>query len=215
MPNIPLATPQDLQDANPGVTITTRQAAMAIRRASARVRSYCRQEITVVENDTVVLPGGDRTLTLPKFPVIVDDTHPLTVVELFGMINEEFPALEGREYTRVGRELTRGEPWWQPTRFMGWPWMRQQGIWADRVRVTYTHGYTEVPDDVLDVVLDLAMMNVINPSGLRTESTSIDDFTTSRTYAAETIGGAQLNAEQKEALKPYRASAAFSVKLGR
>lgn len=201
----PLATQADLEAALQR-TLDATQAAMAIRRASARVRKYCRQHFTLVENETITLPGGSRVLRLPQRPLIVDVTHPLTVIELFGLTDVEYTALEGRDFTRVGTELTRGEAWWAPTRLMGWPWMRPQGIWAQRVRVTYSHGYTEVPDDVVDVVLDLASMAMTNPQGLRSES--IDDY--SRTFAAETIGGPQLSAEHKEALRPYRVGA-FSV----
>ncbi|MFE5368208.1 hypothetical protein [Streptomyces mirabilis] len=201
----PLATQADLEAALQR-SLDPAQAAMAIRRASARVRKYCRQTFTLVENETVTLPGGGRVLRLPQRPVVVDDTHPLTVVELFGISDVEYTALEGRDFTRIGSELTRGEQWWAPTRLMGWPFMRPQGIWSQRVRVTYSHGWAEVPDDVVDVVLDLAQMSMTNPQGLRSES--IDDY--SRTFAAETIGGAQLSAEHKEALRPYRV-AAFSV----
>jgi hypothetical protein len=72
--------------------------------------------------------------------------------------------------------------------------------------VTYSHGYTEVPDDIEDVVLDLAAMAMTNPQGLRSES--IDDY--QRTFAMETIGGPQLSKAHEEALRPYRV-AAFSV----
>lgn len=201
----PLVTHADLEDALQR-SLDPAQAAMAIRRASARVRKYCRQQFTLVENETVTLPGNGRLLRLPQRPVVVDDTHLLSVVELFGIADEEYTALEGRDFTRIGTELTRGEAWWAPTRLMGWPFMRPQGIWAQRVRVTYSHGYAEVPDDVVDVVLDLAQMSMTNPQGLRSES--IDDY--SRTFAAETIGGAQLTAEHKEALRVYRGRS-FSV----
>lgn len=201
----PLATQADLESALQR-TLDSTQAELALRRASARVRKYCRQTLTFVADDTVTLPGNGRVLWLPQRPAVVDGTHPLTVVELFGISSVEYMALEGRDFTRIGIELTRGEPWWAPTRLMGWPWMRPQGIWAQRVRVTYSHGYTEVPDDIVDVVLDLAAMGLTNPQGLRSES--IDDY--SRTFAAETIGGAQLAPEHKEALRPYRVSG-FSV----
>lgn len=201
----PLATRADLE-ASLQRSLDATQAAMALRRASARVRKYCRQEITLVENETVTLPGNGRVLRLPQRPLVVDGTHLLTVTELFGITDVEYVALEGRDYTRIGTELTRGEAWWAPTRLMGWPWMRPQGIWSQRVRITYSHGYAEVPDDIVDIVLDLASMNMTNPQGLRSES--IDDY--SRTFAAETIGGAQLSAGHKEALRPYRV-AAFSV----
>jgi hypothetical protein len=202
----PLATQADLEAALQR-SLDPTQAAMALRRASARVRKYTRQEFTFVENDTIVLPGNTRVLCLPQRPLVIDDTHPLTVVELFGITDQEYPALEGRDFTRIGSELTRGEQWWAPTRLMGWPWLRPQGIWAQRVRFIYSHGYVgEFPDDVVDVVLDLASMAMTNPQGLRSES--IDDY--SRTFASETIGGPQLTQEHKEALHPYRVGA-FSV----
>jgi hypothetical protein len=187
-------------------TLDPDQAALALRRASARVRKYCRQEITLVENETITLPGNGRVLRLPQRPIIVDDAHPLTVIELFGISNVEYEALELRDFTRISTELTRGEAWWAPTRLMGWPWMRPQGIWAQRVRVTYSHGYAEIPDDIVDVVLDVAAMSLTNPQGLRAES--IDDY--SRTFAAETIGSGKLDPAHQEALRPYRVSA-FSV----
>lgn len=205
MSDPPLATQADLEAALQR-TLDPAQAAMALRRASARVRKYTRQVFTLVENETITIPGNGRVLYLPQRPLIVDDTHPLTVVELFGITNVEYETLEGRDYTRVGSQLTRGEAWWAPTRLMGWPWLRPQGIWAQRVRVTYSHGYTEIPDDVVDVVLDLAQMSMTNPQGLRSES--IDDY--SRTFASETIGGAQLTPEHKEALRQYRGGS-FSV----
>lgn len=198
----PLATQADLEAALQR-TLDPAQAAMALRRASARVRKHTRQIISLVENDTVTLPGNGRVLWLPQRPLIVDDTHPLSVVELFGITDVEYACLEKRDYSRVGTQLTRGEAWWTPTRLMGFPWLRPQGVWAQRVRVTYSHGYSEIPDDIVDIVLDLASMNLTNPQGLRSES--IDDY--SRTFGSETIGGAQLTDDHKDALRPYRAGA--------
>jgi hypothetical protein len=50
------------------------------------------------------------------------------------------------------------------------------------------------------VCLDLAVMSVTNPGGLR--SVAIDDF--SRTFAAETLGTGTLSAAHREILAPYR-----------
>jgi hypothetical protein len=202
----PLATQDDLEAALQR-TLDPAQAALALRRASARVRKYARQTFTLVENDTIELPGRSKILRLPQRPLLIDDTHLLTVTELFGITDVEYECLQGRDYTRIGTELTRGEAWWAPTRLMGWPWLRPQGIWADRVRVTYSHGYDDVPDDVTDIVLDLAAMGLTNPQMLRSEG--IDDYT--RTFAAETIGGAQLTQDHKDALRPYRGGA-FNAK---
>jgi len=205
MPLPLLATAADLNAAL-GRSLDPAQANLALRRASSRVRKYCRQDFTFTASETITIPGGGRVLYLPQRPVLVDDTHPLTVVELFGITNVEYTALEGRDYTRIGTELTRGEAWWQPTRLMGWPFLRPQGIWSSRVRITYSHGYTEIPDDLADVVLDVAAMSLTNPQGLRQES--IDDY--SRTFASETIGSGKLSKEHMEALRPYRGKA-FSL----
>ncbi|MFE9949293.1 hypothetical protein ACFYRJ_17380 [Streptomyces sp. NPDC005531] len=202
----PLATAADLEDA--GATGSDAQLEMALRRASARVRRYTRQDITFATGDTITLPGGERVLRLPQYPLVVDEGNPLTVVEAADFSGIEWEALENRDYSRLGNELTRGYPWQAPTRLMGFPWNRAQGVWAPKVRVTYSHGYAEVPDDIVDVVLDLATMNLANPENLR--QVSIDDY--QRTFASETIGSASLTKSHKEALRSYRRPA-FSVVL--
>jgi hypothetical protein len=194
----PLAQVADLQAAMQR-PIDPTQAALAIRRASARVRRWTRQTITVVQGETIVLPGGDRVLRLPDRPLIVDANNPLAVVELADLGGVQITCIENRDYIRTGDELTRGYPWYAPGRLMGWP-RRNLGVWAPRVQITYSHGYQDVPDDIVDVVLDLATMNLTNPQGLRQET--IDDY--SRTFASETIGGAVLTDAHKEALEQFR-----------
>lgn len=202
----PLATAADLAAA--GATGSAEAMDLALRRASARVRRYTRQDITFVSDDTVELCGGERVLRLPQYPLLVDDGHPLTVVEVADFSGVEWTAIEDRDYSRLGNELTRGYPWQAPTRLMGWPWNRPQGVWAPKVRVTYSHGYDEVPDDIVDVVLDLATMNLSNPGNLR--EVAIDDYR--QVFASESIGGARLSKSHKEDLRSYRRPA-FSVVL--
>jgi hypothetical protein len=199
----------DLEDAmqRPTGSLDVTQATLALRRASARVRRYTRQDISFVAGETIEVPGGDKALRTPQRPLVVDGSNPLTVVEVADFGGIEWTAVEGRDFTRLGSELTRGYPWYQPTRTMGWPRGRVLGVWAPKVRLTYSHGYSDIPDDILDVVLDLATMTLSNPENLR--SVAIDDY--SRTFASETIGGAALTKQHKEDLRPYRV-AAFSVR---
>ncbi|MFE2164886.1 hypothetical protein ACFXB3_07400 [Streptomyces sp. NPDC059447] len=200
----PLATAADLAAA--GATGSAEAMDMALRRASARVRRYTRQDITLVIGETVDLPGGERVLRLPQYPLLVDNANPLTVVELADFSGVEWTAIEGRDYSRLGNELTRGYPWQAPTRLMGWPWNRPHGVWAPKIRVTYSHGYDEVPDDIVDIVVDLAVMNLSNPGNLR--EVAIDDYR--QTFASESIGGARLSKSHKDDLRSYRRPA-FSV----
>lgn len=67
------------------------------------------------------------------------------------------------------------------------------------VSATFTHGYGEVPGDVLAVVLTAAQRVLGNPRDLRQETVG----SLSVTYAAETIG-ASLSQADKDLLKDYR-----------
>lgn len=195
----PLATADDLADymqsAPPLAT-----AERALRTASATIRRFTRQVITRVDDETILLSGGDRVLRPPQRPLVVDEDHPLTVVELVDGSGIEVPAVEDRDFTRIGSELTRGHPWIPVGRTMGWPYNRVLGVWAPRVRVTYSHGYLEVPDDIVGVCLDLAAATVSNPNRLRSESAG----SVSVTYTVETFGTGSLTADHRAILATYR-----------
>ncbi|MFF8485162.1 hypothetical protein [Streptomyces antibioticus] len=204
-----LVTVDDLRDYLPGVTVPTRSAELALRIASRVIRRHTRQTLTFVADETVVLEGGGRTLALPQRPLVVDAAHPLTVLEIPDGTGIEVPAVEGRDFLRKGDELERGSPLYAPTRTMGWPFNRPLGVWADRVKVTYSHGYTEVPDDILGICLDLASATLSNPRRIRSESAGA----TSVTYTVETFGTASLTADHRRTLRSYRRPA-HSIRQG-
>lgn len=159
-------------------------AELAVRTASGLIRAVSRQQVTFVSQETVTLAGGERILTLPQRPLVVDVANPLTVVEVdqFGGLTRT--AVEGTDYSRIGNELTRGWPWWW-TGAQTWPF-RPLGVWQPTVRVTYSHGYQVVPDGIVSVALDVAQSLYSNPEGLRAQS--IGDY--SETYASELLGAA-------------------------
>jgi hypothetical protein len=168
-------------------TLTSPSDVDAVTAASGLVRAVARQQFDFVSQETVVLTGGVKKLVLPQRPPVIDTgANPLTVVELgdFGGVN--FTCLDGRDFVRVGEELTRGQPWYYTTRTLGWPYTRVRGVWAPRVQVTYSHGYQTVPDEVASVVLDVAAVLYDNPTGLR--DVHIDDY--SETKASEVLGAA-------------------------
>ncbi|WP_050511106.1 hypothetical protein [Streptomyces sp. NRRL S-475] len=76
------------------------------------------------------------------------------------------------------------------------------------VKVTYTHGYSEVPGDVKAVALSAATRVLTNPLDIRQEAVG----SISMTYAAETIG-ASLSPADKDLLARYRRRAAV-IKVG-
>lgn len=178
----PLATSADLA-AYLQRDITSAHAEVALRIASGVVRGWTGQQVTFVAGDVMTLDGGGPVVRLPQRPVVVDDNNPLTVVELGEYGTADLGATEDLTYSRYLDELRR-----------------DYGCWSRRVRVTYSHGYTTVPDDIVAVVLDIAGRSLTNPSGLR--SVQIDDY--SRTYASETFGGASLSDANKAILANYR-----------
>ncbi|WP_326728970.1 hypothetical protein [Streptomyces phaeochromogenes] len=193
-----LATLQQLRDYLPGRVIPDASGELALRLASAAIRNRTKQTITFVAGETVILTGGERVLKLPQRPLVVDDANPLTVVELLDGNGFEVPAIEGNDFVIMGSELHRGENW--PTsRLMGWPRGQPVGIWADRVRVLYSHGEQEIPDDLMGICLDLASATLANPNRLRSESAGA----TAVTYTVETFGTGSLTADHEKLLKKY------------
>lgn len=170
--------------------VDTATADLALAGASGLVRAIARQTFDFVSQETVILTGGTRRLVLPQRPAVIDTgANPLTVIELgdFGGVN--FTCLDGRDFVRVGEELTRGQPWYYTVRTLGWPYTRVRGVWAPRVQVTYSHGYTTYPDEAVSITLDVASVLYDNPTGLR--SVSIDDY--SETKAVEVLGAAMVD----------------------
>lgn len=198
LPN--LATVADLESYAQRGSLDADAADLALRIASAAIRRHTRQTITFVENETAVLEGGERVLKLPQRPLYVDGLHPLTVVEIPDGSGIEVPALEERDFIRNGSELTRGCPFYAPTRAMGWPFGRPLGIWADRVRVTYSHGWQEIPDEIVGVCLDLAAATLSNPNRLRSETVGGESLT----YTVETFGTGSLTSDHRRILRGFR-----------
>ena len=195
----PLATTDQLRVYMQVPELAAESANLALRIASATIRRFTRQTITFVANDTVELMGGEQVLKLPQRPVVVDADHPLTVVELVDSTGLEIPAIENRDFVRFGAELHRGESW-PNSRLMGWPRRYPTGIWAERVRVIYSHGEQEVPDELVGVCLDLASATMSNPRRHRSESSGA----VSVTYTVETFGTGSLTSDHRKILRDYK-----------
>jgi hypothetical protein len=182
-----LATPDQLTD-RLQTEVDESVAQQALDNASGLVRGISGQTISFVSQETIDLPGNTRILRLPQRPLVVDGDNPLTVVETEEFGGVEYTCVENRDYSRIGNDLTRGWPWWHTSRLQGWPYRRNLGVWAPRVRVTYSHGHTVIPGDIVAIVLDIAQALYTNPQGLR--SWQVPEY--SETYATELLGAAQV-----------------------
>lgn len=185
-------------------------AQLAVDVGSGLIRAVARQTFSFVSQETVELRGGERVLTLPQRPLVVDGSNPLTVVEVGEFGGTDFTAIENRDYSRLGNELTRGYPWWwnNTERLMGWPQTRPLGVWTPKVRVTYSHGDATISDDVQGFALDAATVLYDNPTALR--SVSIDDY--SETKAAEVLGVRMVEEIRDKLSIAGRRRRAFSIR---
>jgi len=187
----------------------TATAQLALDNASGMMRQLARQQFDFVSQETVDLAGGGRVLTLPQRPAVVDGSNPLTVVEVGEFGGIDLTLVEDRDFSRIGNELTRGYPWWwnDGQRLMGYPRSRALGVWAPKVRVTYSHGYTTMADDLVALCLDVAQALYSNPDGLR--SVTLDDY--SETRATELLGAGSVDAIKARLGATGRRRGSFSI----
>lgn len=134
------------------------QAQIALDIASAAVRNYTRQQLTRVNDDTVVLRGTPgQALVLPERPVV-------SVASV---------SMNGVAVGTSSYQLVRDALWWGARALntsndvsgdAGW------GTTATPITVVYTHGYARVPDDLRGVCLQLAARTLSAPVGVASES---------------------------------------------
>ncbi len=159
------------------VSISTAEQSAAARRAlteaSQAIRNYCRQHLELVEDDEVTLDSkGGARLFLPELPVlevseVIEDGVTLTV-------DDEYKLGAHGILHRIGARWKKG---------------------VQMIQVTYSHGYAELPDDIVAVATRAASRAY--QSGLRAagdeallgvQSKSLGDFSVA--YASEQGGGA-------------------------
>ena len=140
----------------------------ALEMASDLIRGYTGQTIDLVENDVEVHDGtGHSRLLLRELPIVE-----ITAVEVDG------DPVAGWYATELGvLRRTRGV----------WPW-------NEKVAVTYTHGYAEIPGDIVAVTLQLAGRGVTNPQGVQREQIG----NVSTTYTGGHVAGGTVGLTQGE-----------------
>jgi hypothetical protein len=178
---------------------TAEQAAapIALKMATAAIKNYTRQTIERVVGDQVDLQGNwSHKLWLPERPVT--DVTALSIIGGSGFVREvvltqdtDFVlgpmGLLRRVSYVTGRLLTPASGYW--------------GGDMAIVRVTYTHGFSPVPDDVNGVCLSVASRLMSNPQGLLRESIDSQGVSLSVMYGRTTV--AELTDGEKEQLERY------------
>lgn len=175
--------------------------------ASALIRSWTRQKFSYTEDDYIVLrPIGD-TVRLPQTPVISVKSV-IAIAGAEGLPNFPLAAwvFDGIDKIKLWSNIN------QVVNYPEW-WYDYQG--ANTYGVTYSHGYvggegfSGIPDDIIATCCAMVMRIVLSPSqvgGMVSERIGQYFYQLQQNQGAAGAS-ARLNADDKEALKPYRRSA--------
>ncbi|MGS2645836.1 hypothetical protein [Streptosporangium sp. G12] len=159
-----------------GYTLPAGEAEALLRRASARIRRAARQHISSITS-TVRVRVEDGTAVLLGNPITA-------VTSVTQLAEDGGAAVTGWRWD--GRDRIHGINTSPTTTLPAW------ACWPTDVMVTYTHGWTTIPDELLDLVCSVAARIGSVPAsggmeaGVRSES--IDDY--SVTYAVEALDAA-------------------------
>lgn len=110
----------------------------AIAAASAAIRGYCRQVLSSVVADHVLLSGSCGPVYLPEVPVTA-----VTAITMGGVVQ----SAAAWAFEVATGELLRLDP--LATTPPGWPLAWDTGF--RNLAVTYDHGYAAIPADLADV----------------------------------------------------------------
>lgn len=146
-----LAVAADLAALIQDTTYTTAALSQALTVASSEIRAYTGQQFDATSDVVVVSPQSGGVVFLPQIPV-----QSVTQVEIF--IPDPVTGIQGwamvdPSYYRSNSHGTVYLTQWLPTWPNGW----------DTVRVTYSHGYSTIPDELRDLCLSLAARWLDNP----------------------------------------------------
>lgn len=154
-PQTPLATVSDLAAVLQTTLASDDPAALfQLRAASGKIRNYLQQTITAVTGDLVELdPVNGLLVVLPEMPIAA-----VSLVETFD--GAAWTVADPKTYTLSKRTgIISGKPG------IGITWPSAPESW----RVTYDHGYGNVPDALVGICADFAARAYSSPSGMEME----------------------------------------------
>ncbi|AAN01629.1 head-tail adaptor [Mycobacterium phage Quink] len=131
-------------------------AATALSWAKSQVEGYCGRKFDLVEDDVAIVDPYCGSSLLPSIPVVeiskVEGYLPTgNGMDWVELTNYWFKRDTGLIFDTTGLP---GSEW---STGHTWPWL------PGSLRVTYTHGYNPVPDELIDVAIRLAREYQSNP----------------------------------------------------
>lgn len=177
----PLANPSDAVAL--GYTLPPATAQALLTRASSRIRSYSKQQVARVENDVQTYRIIDGGIRLPQRPA--DRPSAVVANNQFGV---GFPLTW---YTWDGWLLEcphrRPTLYWQPWNIWPLDWSGMCLCTAFTATVTYSHGFTTNPDELIDLTCSVAERLANTAPGMESgvRSEGVGDYTV--TFSVESL----------------------------
>jgi hypothetical protein len=136
--------------------------AVALMFGQTMVTNYCNQTFELVEDDiAIITPQRYRTAVLPQIPVVsvslVEGLLPRRDNTGSGMQWIELPNVAVVAETGLLYDTT-GQPGVSWVAGPSWPQL------PGSLKVTYTHGYSTIPDDLIVVAIRFAQQYLENPT---------------------------------------------------
>lgn len=155
----PLASLTDLSD-RLGRPLTAAEEARAqalLVDASAKVRSYTRQNFTRTDNETVIVRAQQGEIRLPQRPVI--DVTAVVAIGAGGapdipVVGWQWDGLDIIRTMTDSPAINLPELWYED----------EAEAYPGTYRVTYSHGNAQVPDVVVAVVARMALRTLTAPT---------------------------------------------------
>jgi hypothetical protein len=173
--------------------------------ASGLIQDAARQTIELVAGDVLTLPGtNDETIHLPQKPVASVEQVTIDGVPL---VEGTDWYLDGNVIVRRSRRLLSGgiaDQQLVPWAGFGWP--------GQTIRITYTHGYAEIPESVKAICLEAVVRVWVNPGAVAQERAG-DSSTLYTTAGAPS--GLLLTDTELRAIRRLFGRKASSVAIGR
>jgi len=173
--------------------------------ASTKIRAYTRQHISLVDDDEMLLRPVGVELRLPQRPVV--DVTEVVAVGWGGLPDLTLPVgtwgWDGLDIVNV-RPLS--SEWW-----INLPEAWAEGDGPNTFRVTNSHGYDPVPDDVVAVACSMVLRVLTSPSaveGLTSERIGQYSYQMGQFAGGGTAGSSvRLSEDDKTDLARYRRKA--------
>jgi len=185
------------------ISVDENRVSQLIRDASAAVRRFTKQDFTVITETQGIRPVGGK-IKLPQRPVLAINNisvrlpNSLTESTIPGWYwdgSDEVWLTDGGSIVNLAEELLFVMDWQTP-----------------ECRVNYTHGYDEVPDDVIGVICSMVTRIVTAPGLGGVISESVGEYTY-RLSDAAAQGPMSLTQAEKDALASYRPRRTSTIEL--